>query len=68
MKENRINTYEESIIITSIEAEIEIEHVDEAFVQAAGYSREEVVCQNPRILQSGKTPLRKRRRRSRQMP
>ena len=34
MKENRINTYEESIIITSIEAEIE--YANEAFVQATG--------------------------------
>ena len=44
----------ESIVITNTNAEIE--YVNEALVQAAGYSREELIGRNPRILQSGKTP------------
>ena len=44
----------ESIVITDLDANIE--YVNAAFVAATGYSREEVRGQNPRILQSGKTP------------
>ena len=44
----------ESIIITNLDAEIE--YVNEAFMNNSGYSREEVIGQNPSILHSGKTP------------
>ncbi|QEP44059.1 PAS domain S-box protein [Ectothiorhodospiraceae bacterium BW-2] len=44
----------ESIVITNLEAEIE--YVNAAFTEATGYSREEALGQNPRILQSGRTP------------
>ena len=44
----------ESVVITNLDAEIE--YVNAAFLRATGYTREEVMGQNPRILHSGKTP------------
>ncbi len=44
----------ESIVITNLDAEIE--YVNETFLHATGYSREDVIGQNPRVLHSGKTP------------
>jgi diguanylate cyclase (GGDEF)-like protein/PAS domain S-box-containing protein len=44
----------ESIVITDLDANIE--YVNETFVRNTGYSREEVVGKNSRLLHSGKTP------------
>ncbi|MGC9293395.1 MAG: PAS domain S-box protein [Acidobacteriaceae bacterium] len=43
-----------SIVITGLDGNIE--YVNGAFCQATGYTPEEVHGQNPRVLQSGKTP------------
>ena len=42
------------VTITNLDGKIE--YVNEAFVRNAGYSREEVMGKNPRVLKSGKTP------------
>ena len=44
----------ESIVITDLEAKIE--YVNEAFQRNTGYTREEAVGHNPRVLKSGRTP------------
>ena len=43
----------ESIVISNLEADIE--YVNEAFVRNTGYSKEDVIGKNPRILHSGNT-------------
>ncbi|MDZ4202484.1 MAG: PAS domain S-box protein, partial [Gallionella sp.] len=44
----------ESIVITKLDGEIE--YVNDAFMQVTGYSHDEVIGKNPRVLHSGKTP------------
>ena len=44
----------ESIVITNIDARIE--YVNAAFLRNTGYTRDEVIGNNPRVLQSGRTP------------
>jgi len=44
----------ESIIITDLDGNIE--YVNEAFSKNSGYCHEEIIGQNPRLLNSGKTP------------
>ncbi len=44
----------ENIVITDLDGRIE--YVNEAFIHNTGYTREEALGQNSRILQSGKTP------------
>ena len=44
----------ESVAITDLNGRIE--YVNETFLRNTGYTRDEVIGQNPRILQSGKTP------------
>jgi len=44
----------ESIAITNLDANIE--YVNDSFLRNTGYSREEVIGLNPRVLHSGKTP------------
>lgn len=45
----------ESIVITNLDAQIE--YVNQAFIRNTGYSWDEAIGANPRVLQSGKTPL-----------
>ncbi len=44
----------ESIVITNLDSKIV--YVNEAFVRKTGYSQDEVIGQDPNILQSGRTP------------
>ena len=43
-----------AVVITDLDARIE--YVNDAFVRNSGYSRDEVMEKNPRLLKSGKTP------------
>lgn len=44
----------ESIVITKLDGAIE--YVNDTFLQISGYSRDELIGKNPRVLQSGHTP------------
>ena len=44
----------QSIVITKLDGAIE--YVNEAFMQITGYSHDELIGKNPRVLQSGQTP------------
>jgi len=44
----------ESVVITNLNADIE--YVNQAFTRTTGYSREEAIGANPRLLKNGKTP------------
>ncbi|MCM8737525.1 PAS domain S-box protein [Azospirillum sp. A1-3] len=48
-----VNQSPESIVITDLNARIE--YVNDAFCRNTGYDRDEVIGQNPRVLQSGRT-------------
>jgi len=52
---NAIEQSEESIVITDVNGAIE--YVNPAFTRKTGYSKKEAIEQNPRILQSGLTPI-----------
>lgn len=45
----------ESIVITNLDSEIE--YINQAYLEQTGYSVEELIGRNPKILQSGKTPV-----------
>jgi two-component system, sensor histidine kinase and response regulator len=45
----------ESIMITDTDGRIQ--YINEACIQISGYSREELIGQNPKLFQSGRTPL-----------
>lgn len=45
----------ESVVITNLQGEIE--YVNQALLQTTGYALEEIIGRNPRILQSGQTPV-----------
>jgi PAS domain S-box-containing protein len=44
----------ESVLITDLNARIE--YVNDALLRTSGYTRDEIIGQNPRLLKSGKTP------------
>lgn len=52
---NAVEQTEELIVITDVNGAIE--YVNPAFTRKTGYSREEALGKNPRILQSGLTPI-----------